>query len=132
MEYNEIAAVAAKWWADQLREIDPGNFDIGSNSRSGDVVMFLSTMLAYETRPSETAIDLFEERLADTIKKHLEDRPTMKLRVDYHPDLTLESVAQETGVDTDGFPLKTNMYIEDGKVTVKVGSSGRSEVIYPK
>ena len=56
MEYNKVAA---KWWADKLRNIGLGNFDNGE------------------------LIYLFEEKLADTIKENIETHGSMTLSVDY-------------------------------------------------
>ena len=129
MEYNKVAA---KWWADKLRKVGPGNFDNGDSSSTGGMAMLLATMLAMDSHPSDEAIDLFEERLADTIKEHVEAYGSMTLSVDYGPDYILGNLAQETGVSTNGFPWKTTMWIEKDKVSVSAGYAAPCKTIFPE
>ncbi len=129
MEYNKVAA---KWWADKFWKVGPGNFDNGDSSSIGGMAMLLATMLAMDSHPSDEAIDLFEERLAKTIKEKVEERGSMTLSVDYGPDDILGSLAQETGVNTNGFPWKTTMWIEKEKVSVSAGYAAPCEIIFPE
>jgi hypothetical protein len=128
MEYNKVAA---KWWADKLRNVRPGNFDMGEKGDAGFFAMMLGSMLAMNTQSSGETIDLFEERLAEAIKEQVETRGSMTLSVDYGPDYILGSIAQETGVSTNGFPWKTTMWIEKNKVSVSAGYAAPSETIFP-
>lgn len=128
MEYNKVAA---KWWADKLRNVTLGNFNNGDESSAGGLAMLLAGMLAMDSQPSDEAIDLFEERLADTIKERVESCGSMTLSVDYGPDYILGSLAQETGVSTNGFPWKTTMWVESNKVSVSAGYAAPCKVIYP-
>lgn len=127
MEYNKVAA---KWWADKLREVGPGNFDNGDSSSTGSMAMLLATMLAMDSQSSAEAINLFEERLANVIKEEVESYESMILSVDYHPDYILGCLAQETGVSCNGFPWKTTMWIEKNKVSVKAGYAAPRELIF--
>ena len=128
MEYNKVAA---KWWADKLRKVGPGNFDNGDSS-TGGMAMLLATMLAMESQTSDEAIDLFEERLAETIKEQVEARGSMTLSVDYSPDYILGNLAQETGVSTSRFPWKTTMWIEKDNVSVSAGYAAPCKTIFPE
>lgn len=105
MEYNKVAA---KWWANRIRNIGLENLD-----------------------NSET-IDLFEEKLADTIKKHVELYGSITLSVDYCPNYVLRSLAQEIGISTNGFLWKTTMWVEKDKVSVKDGYTAPIKTIFPK
>ena len=49
---------------------------------------------------SNESIILFEEKLADTIKEHVESKVFLVLSVDYGPDNILDSIVKETGVNT--------------------------------
>jgi len=128
MEYNKVAA---KWWADKLRNVGLGNFDNGDKSEAGFFAMLMGSMLAMDTQPAVETIDKFEERLAETIKEQVETRGSMTLSVDYGPDYILGSLAQETGVSTNGFPWKTTMWIEANKVSVSAGYAAPMENIFP-
>lgn len=129
MEYNKVAA---KWWADKFRNVGPGNFNNGDSSSAGGMAMIMATMLAMDSEPSAQAIDLFEQKLADTIKEHVESRGSMTLSVDYGPDYILGSLARETGVSTNGFPWKTTMWVEKDKVSVSAGYAAPTKIIFPK
>lgn len=129
MEYNKVAA---KWWADKLRNVDPGNFDNVDNSSVCNLVIILATISALDSEPSSKAIDLFEEKLADTIKEHVENHSSMTLSVDYGPDYILGSIAHETGVSTNVFPWKTTMWIQKDKVSISAGYAAPTKTIFPE
>lgn len=129
MEYNEIAA---KWWADKLRNVGPGNFNNGDQSSEGGIAMMLATMLAIETSPNSDAIDLFEQKLAEEIKERNSFGGTLILDVDYGPDMILGNIAKETGVSTTGFPWKTTMWITDEEVAVCCGAGSQRQIIFPE
>ena len=129
MEYNKVAA---KWWADKLRKTGPGNFDNGDDSSAGGFAMILATMLAIKSEPSNESIDLFEEKLASTIKEHIETHGTLILSVDYGPDYILGNLANETGISTSRFPWKTTMWITENKVSVSAGYATSTKTIFPK
>ncbi len=128
MEYNKVAA---KWWADKLRNVGLGNFDNGDSSSAGGLAMILAGMLAMDTKPSDESIDLFEKELAETIKEQVESRGSMTLSVDYGPDYILGSLAEKTGVSTNGFPWKTTMWVRSNEVTVSAGYAAPAETIFP-
>ncbi len=128
MDYNKVAA---RWWADKLRNVEPGNFDNGDKSGAGSFAMLMYSMLAMSKQPATETIDKFEERLAETIKEQVEARGSMTLSVDYGPDDILGSLAQESGVSTNGFPWKTTMRIETNKVSVSAGYAAPVENIFP-
>lgn len=129
MEYNNVAA---KWWADKLRNLGPGSFDNGDNSPASSFAMIFATMLATDLKPSSKAIDFFEEKLADVIKEIIETDGYLTLSVDYAPDYILSSIAQETGVSTDVFPWKTTMRIEKDKVSVSAGYAAPYKTLFPQ
>lgn len=127
MEYNKVAA---KWWADKLRNVGPGNFDNGDDSSAGGMLMVLASMLALQNQASDESVDLFEEELAETIKEQVESQGSMTLSVDYGPDYILGSIAEKTGVGTGGFPWKTTMWVRANKVEVSAGYAAPYETIF--
>ena len=67
-KYNKVAA---KWWADKLRYVEPDNFKSGGNSETDKLFMILATMFAIDSKTSEKDIDLFEKKLSKTIKENV-------------------------------------------------------------
>lgn len=129
MAYNDVAA---KWWADKLRNIGPGNFNNGDDSLAGGIAMILGSLIAMESEPSSKSIDLFEQNLADTIKEHVESSGPLILSVDYGPDALLGKIALKSGVNTNGFPWRTTMWIETEKVSVCAGYGAPTKIIFPE
>lgn len=128
----EVAKVAARWWADQLR----GNakLDNGDDSEAGIFGSVLSSMLQEaekSKRPSDDA-DKFEVALVDRLLE--EDSKWLCVGVDYHPDGILQSAADRVGVQLGmaSLPWKTNMRIENDTVRVSCGYRSPIEQIYPQ
>jgi len=140
---NEIKpeiAVAAKWWADQLR--DTPKHDNGDAFQSA----FATVTASMLKRPTSEQVERFETELATALSSALgfsgdswrEDDPMWAsgarvIGVDYHPDQILEDALNAAGIG-DGFcllPFKTLMWIDPNSVNVAQGYGARSEPIYP-
>lgn len=124
----ETAQKAAKWWADQLRTVEmPDN---GEQSLAGmQTTLIASRLQEIEKRKQTPAlIDAWEVALADAIGK-IENRHTVYIGVDYHPDTLLDESAISVGLDLGmtTLPWKTNMWIEGDRVRVAKGY--RAEVV---
>ena len=124
--------VAAKWWADTLRNVGPGNFNNGDDSQAGGMAMIMATMLAMDKSPDGGVLDRFEKVLAENIQKRVEEDGCLSLNCDYAPCAFLANIARETGVDVSCFPWKTSMQISPLKVTVSCGYGAAWDKIYPK
>ena len=122
MEYNKVAA---KWWADKLR-----NINIEENNNIGAYSKELETILASQTHPEEEAIARFEQSLAETIKNLVESYGHMTLSVNYMPDYILCVLAQKSGIFTNVFPLNTTMLIYPDKISICIGSGVHWETIF--
>ena len=130
MEYYEVAA---EWWANKLRNVSLSNFDNGDDSFFNRMAMILAASLAVEAKTPDEAIDLFQKKLADTVKKFVESHDVrMILSVDYGPDHILSKVAEETGVGMERFPWKTTMWISQDKVSVSAGYAAPVETLFQK
>ena len=129
MEYNRVAA---KWWADKIRNVGSDNFNSGDASYTGRLVAIPATIAAKKAKPSRRAIKKFEKELADIIKKYVENYGSITLSVDYKPDFILEGLAEQAGIKTSGFPWKTTMQIKKNKVIVRTGYAKPAKTIFPK
>jgi hypothetical protein len=84
--------------------------------------------------------DTFEAELAASIEAEIEAnsrgcgwRWSIGLHVDYHPDWTLSSAAERAGIDPCGsfvFPIKTNMYIDQGIISASVGYGADASIVW--
>lgn len=126
----KYSKVAAKWWADKLRHIGPGNFNMGDSTPNGGAAMASGTRLALRFQPAEENIDCFEEILEKKIEEIVEEYGSAILSVDYGPDWILSKVAENANVSTHGFPWKTTMWISKKRVSVRSGYRAPTKVIY--
>lgn len=129
MEYYEVAA---KWWADQLRD---GNARtkksvIGDGSYADQLLTLQGIAEALDDNTPSENIDVFEKLLAKRIKEVVEKKGGMALVVYFGPDLILEEIARETGCSTARFPGRAEMDIWKELVRVKVGYGANEVTIF--
>lgn len=138
----EVAA-AAKWWANQLRELP--SFDNGSKDLGSQMAAFTMNMvrLSIPELPEEK-IATFEQVLAEgmelVIESHSEDwRPGQPkwgcfrrhFGTDYQPDRVLEQAALAAGIDLSfRAPIKTRMWINPGSVMVVCGHGMPAQEVF--
>jgi len=114
--------VAAKWWADQLRET---TFDNGVPEHNAMMAMIQARMLPI----SEETIQNFQGKLETAIMGM--DWPV--LSVDYHPDQILIEIGESVGIDVEyRLPWKTSMIIRDDLVEVGKGYATPYKTIYKR
>lgn len=120
---ENTAKLAAKWWADHIRE--GARLDNGDRSYEGAMAMGMAKMLQKKELESWTieTIDAFEQELADRFFKYETDGYVCILN-DYAADPVFHECAQKVGVRLGiaTLPWKTSMYIltKNGKDTIKV------------
>ena len=122
---------AASWWAEQIRRINIGSFDNGTEVGCGH---YLAAILAAEKRPDEESLARFEKILAKEIKKKSKalKKPydNFVVSVDYEPDNFLGVIAQKSGIYKKVFPWKTVMWIYPHEIRVRRGYSNEIETLY--
>lgn len=128
MEYNEVAA---KWWADKIRNASPKDFDMGESGYPGLFGMMFGMSEASNNMPQEDDIKRFESRLSEKIKEEVEANGDLTLSVDYGLDYILGEIARETGISEKRFPWKVSMLIMKDKITVRDGYVKPVKVIFP-
>lgn len=130
MEYYQVAA---KWWADKLRELKVENFSVGEGGTIGYIAQLLGYMIAKESKPTEEVINEFERLLAQSIKEDVEKfNYGITLEVDYHPEGMLCYTAAKANLDVNCLPKKVIMEVSKDEVSVKVGGkhNARYLVLY--
>lgn len=125
---KEQIAVAAKWWADRLRE--------EAKQDNGDAMttIFASMVAGAIKKTTPEQADEFEKKLAELLVGHLsrsewkEDQPhwgsyMRVLETDYHPCKCIRDAAEHAGIcgDCPPFPMKTIMWINPDSVKVGYG-----------
>ena len=106
-KYNEIAA---KWWADKLREKLPQP-ELGNKSQ-------------------KEAIDSFEKELAEAIKDGIEGTGELVLCVNYSLDFVLDYISYRTKLNRDLFPVNTGMCVRKDLITVIEGVGNAPKIIW--
>lgn len=118
---TEEFKIAAKWWADCLRN----RISHETGDPSTDM---LFTMLVGDIRPlPQPTVDLFEELLFKILMadaEFLKPDGTVVLECDYGPDRRIREAASACGFDVKlRFPVKTYMIIRRHFVEVRCGYS---------
>lgn len=115
---EEIADIAAKWWAQKL--IKP-RFDMGAQSDQEKMLELFATVA---TKPvGEKQSTVFIDNIKEKIIKYLENHNTLCIDVDYAPCNFLAESMEVAGISMNNAPWKTTMWISkpDGEVSVKQG-----------
>ncbi len=125
-EKRETAQIAAKWWADKLRN---GTVqDNGEEMQS--MMMTLLTMRA--PKKDEKDIEKFEQVLTELIDDEIESRGWAYLRVDYFPDGILKDAAEIAKIEISfELPVKTWMRVSGEEVSVAEGYGSSTKQLYP-
>lgn len=136
---QEMAKTAAKFWANFLRQQEPIIHDAGMRHEQeiefSMRVTAIGNLLRNQTKVSPDQADIFEHELSQIIQFQIEreGRDYISFGVDYHPDMELRSAAALASFDPEmQFPVKTQMYIHNGQVSVKEGYGAPVRVLYPE
>lgn len=128
MEYYEVAA---KWWADQLRNVKSNHIIIGDDSDADMLFMLQGTLEALEDNTPSENIDAFERLLSERIRKEVEVKKGIVLMMYCGPDLILKEIAEKTGCSTARLPGNARMQIWEDEVFVRVGYAAKAVTIFP-
>lgn len=123
---NDAITAAVAWWMDTLAGTPKQD--------NGDAFQSVFAGWAMGNVPSPTPDQL--EAFADYLDARLRDPDVSAyeknyLGCDYCPGGLLGDAAKHAGINTLRFPIKTSMWIRDGKVTVRYGYSAPVEQVYP-
>jgi hypothetical protein len=118
--------VAAKWWSDQLRTRTKQD-----NGDNGMAAMLMLMVSLQEPSHADKA-GVFEAHLIELLDVRLKDQTSCILSTDYAPGGLLNSAAMKAGVPAHcpPFPMKTVMWIEADKVSVKHGYGAKEKVLW--
>ncbi|PGQ88178.1 hypothetical protein [Priestia megaterium] len=137
---NEIRA-AVKWWTDVLASANPKH-DNGDPNPAAQFLLSLSTNSL--TPLSEDQLQSFREHLGEILAEKLKENWNPEepdvgsyfrtIYNDYGADSSLRTAAELANIDriNTRFPIKTNMRIDPGRVTVARGYGSPYETIYAR
>lgn len=125
---DNMAKVAAKWWADQLR----GNakLDNGDPSETGAMTCMMASVLQSRSATKRTPEDI--DRFEETLYRKLLETTHFTIGVDYNPCGTLVDAAKEAGcyLGMSCLPWKTDMFFRtDDSIQVSLGYGAPRETI---
>ena len=124
-KFEKEAEVASDWWKN----------NIGTNARqnNGDDFASLFFMMASsKVHISNEQKELFAGTLKQYIMEELARLGRVYLSVDYGPDDALAAAADVSEISYAAFPVKTSMWVYDGRVSVACGYGKESKEIYNK
>ena len=115
--------IAVNWWAEQL---GTRHQDAGDAHLNGMMQVFHCAEPPTDEQKENFKIAL-KNQFNDADKEH-----GFGLRVDYDPDVYLRNAAEEIGykVTNGSFPVKTTMFVENGKVEISNGYGSPYMPIY--
>lgn len=126
---NKEIEAAAKWWSNELAiftDHDAGDSQV-------NMVMSFSSNLAQKNYTSEQ-VEAFEKALIEVLTERVNfDKywyPT--IHNDYGLDIVLQEAGEKAGLKLTSFdlPIKTVMWLQEGRVAVSKGYGAPSEDIY--
>jgi hypothetical protein len=122
---EEIAHVAAKWWANQLKN---PKFDDGDPSVNG---FNLRRMLDDHVQSvSDGQCELFIASLSKIIIDEVKELNGTVLKVDYVPYSNLKAAADAANIPYTNFPIKTKMEVDANHIFVRLGYGEKQEILY--
>ncbi len=117
------ARLAAKWWADRLRQ--GAKLDHGPKSMTDMFAIGMGATLQKNAAKGRTEeqVQKFEDALCEELKTHKILGSQYIVGVDYHPQPIFERAAEKAGIKFSGgcLPWKTHMYLIDGEIQVSYG-----------
>ena len=137
---HKEALVAARWWADRIRK--PSKMNCGDGPGTDLINAVANAAQCHERLNGQVKdADEFEAVLAGLIQERIIESSWWNpedplwggyyrvIGVDYHPDKIL---VDAYGKETTLFPIKTHMWINPGKVSVRFGYGQPIVVIWEK
>lgn len=114
-----IIETASNWWAEEIKN---PSFNIGENDEKAFWFNIISSInSSNQSKVTKESVKLFKEELAKIIKKKLKNNNDFTISVDYQPDSILQESAEKANLNGIDFPLKTTMWINKDKVSVRKG-----------
>ena len=124
--------VAAKWWADCIRNPSIDNYYMGDDSVEGNFAMMAAFLKAQEHKPRPSDVEYFEHHLAEIIMRDVNSKARTFLMTSSEPKYQLREIAAIHHIDSSCFPLRTYMTITKNEVSVNHGFEKPHMVIYSK
>lgn len=119
---DRIASKAASIWCRLLRN---PKFDNGDKSDRGFMCMLMQEEIA--ERDGTGGIDEFGSLFA----RYAQCRAHVSAHIDYGPDTDLRLLAEQAGMKTSRFPIKSGMNVDAHKINVRVGYGAQGDCYYP-
>jgi len=127
---EKLLEAAADWCIKQITTNSP-NWDNGARREdmgaTADMMWLLGNYSALKSREGITPekIEIFKKTLIEQVK----DRNSVILVVDYGPDQFLYEAAKKADIESNAFPCKTVMWIDNKGVSARLGYGAEVKTI---
>jgi len=120
---------AVNWWADKLRFCKQSGLSAEERRDPANQGYQFAEILMTISKPSVTDEQI--EKFKQSLAAQIENNRIRTLSVDYDPDRTLADalIAARIPDDKGTLPIKTTMWLDDGKVSVRYGYGAPEEII---
>lgn len=127
---KEETLAVVNWWVAEIGLGAKRNIGLSNNQSDGLAAILMLMAASQQTTPTNENIEVFKKSLADYVEERLERNENLILSTDYTPDYMWNDILKECGISGSFFPMKTVMWVSNGKVDVSVGHASKSKTIY--
>lgn len=122
-KFEKEAEVAANWWKN--------NIGVNAKQNNGDEFASLFMLMnSLKVRITDEQKEVFLGVLKESVASELARLGRVYLSVDYGPDMILADAADKAEISYAAFPVKTAMWVYEGKVQVACGYGAEAKEIY--
>lgn len=128
---SEAIEAAFQWWADKLRSCKQSGLSAEERIDPRNDAYQMAEMLMTISKPKVTDEQI--TKFSESLTAKLADGKIRYLGVDYGPDMILRSALAESGISAEmgTLPIKTSMWLDADKVSVRYGYGAPEETIFP-
>lgn len=127
---TESIKAAVEWWADKLKACKQSGLSAAERKDPGNRGYELAEMLMSMNKPAVTDDQI--AKFSESLTAQIAEGNIHHLGVDYGPDVPLFGALKAAGIRADmgTLPIKTSMWLDADRVSVRYGYGSAEETIW--